>query len=286
MPDDEELAEIQRGWDLQRRSDLADAFGIAFSVPTHGQDDEGRWKFGLPAQGGMNSQELTEKFADDITHIIRYAAVDLVDKGVITKQDVLSIRAQSYSVGPLAQEWPKFLFDLYQSARPFLNDGASLLAWGAFIIDVIRGVRKWASKTEREVHGASEDQAGSYTGSRIMPKVFFTGPALTALCYTDVVERYGVSQSVTIDSLSRSFTTYATADHPGGQETYLIRFKAGRKSYFYHAHGTGVISEHYLMVSSTITLLPLPDFLGDEYHSSSRPPGRSQTLEVRAGDSG
>lgn len=285
-PDREEVADIQRRWALARRNDLADAFGIAFSVPIHGRGEEGVWKYGLREPGGMASRELTEAFDDDVTQIVRHAAADLVSKGVITEEDADSLHAQPYSVGPAAQEWPKILFDLYQHARPFLNDGASLLAWGACIHAVIRGVRQWASKTERQVYGASEDQAASYTGSSVMPGMFFTRPALTALCYADVVERYGVSQSVTIDSHSRPLTTYATVDHPGGQETYLIRFKTGRKSYFYHANGTGVVSEHYLLSGSSIALLPLPDFLGDEYQASSRAPGPAQVLEVRVGDNG
>lgn len=279
-PDVNEEMAAQRRWSLARRTDLADAFGVVLPVPAHGQDERGNWKYGLRSIGGAASERIVKEFDEEITEVIRNSARYLSDNQLLNNQQVDTIQSQPYSVGPAAQEWPKILFDFYQSARPLLNDGASLLAWGYFFLNLIHGVRTWASETERKISGGPESQAASYVGSSIMPRIVFTRPAIVALCFADMSQRHEIDESMTVESFPRSFTDFATVDHPGGQETYLIRFRAGRRSFFYHASGTAEITEHYLLAGSTVTLLPLPDFGNEGYRTMSREPGPYQRIHV------
>ncbi len=115
---------------LGRRDDLYNAFGIMLSVPLHGQDEQGRWKYGLSPQHGWANPDLETQFAQEMRSLIVGQVSALVTQGVIPPEQVESIQGHNYSVGPAAQEWPKIFFELYRDARPVMNDGASLLAWG------------------------------------------------------------------------------------------------------------------------------------------------------------
>lgn len=256
--------EADERWRLSRREDLADAFGIVLSVAWHGRDAQGNWRYGLNPLGGMPNGEYQAQFESDMRALIREVASGLAGQGVITEEQVATLNFYPYSVGPAAQEWPKIFFDLYQDARPFLADGASLLAWGYFFKDTFRAIRTWASNKERAQSEYPDCENVTYSGHDAMPSVTLTRPAIVALCYTDLVDRHAVTGDLTIETFPRSFTSYATVDHPGGGESYILRARAGRHSFFYHVDGTGEVSEHYLIVDSTLTPLPLPNLRGDE----------------------
>ena len=290
---------IERRYQLQRRSDLANAFGIVISVPLHGQDEQGNWRYGLSPQYGWPNQDIEAEFAREMRSLISSRARRLAASGIISPEQAI-IEEHPYSVGPAAQEWPKLFFELYQDARPYLSDGASLLAWGYFFIDVVRGIWAWASDTERKQASQSGSDSTIYMGTSVMPGIVLTRPAIVALCYTDLIDRHGVTGDVTIDTFPRSLTSYATPDHPGGPETYLVRAKAGRRTFFYLLDGRGKVLEHYSLAGATLTLLSLPNFMNqgvsaavvprdetaDEADYETRQALPPQTIKIRASQTG
>jgi hypothetical protein len=277
--------EVERRWRLAWRTDLADAFGIVLSVPEHGQDEYGNWRYGLRPEAGLANPEFEAEFEAEMRELIRRSASSLASNGLLTQQEAEAIEPHSYSVGPAAQEWSKLFFELYQDARPHLADGASILAWGYFLRDVVKAIWSWAARKEREQYGSAAAEASVYSGNSAMPRLVLTRPAIVALCYTDFVERHAVSGDIILETFPRSFTTYATMDHPGGQESYLVRARIGRRSFFYHVFGTGEVNEHYLLAGSTVTLLPLPNFLESDAAPLLREPLSSQRIEIKEGRS-
>lgn len=215
--------------------------------------------------------------------LISDAAAGLVSRNLLTAAQVRAIKGHQYSVGPAAQEWPKFFFDLYQDARPFLSDGASALGWGYFVRDLVRSLWSWAARKQREQSEYPDAENVTYSGHGVVPSITLTRPAIVALCYAHLVDEHGVSGDVTVDTFPRSYTSYATPDHPGGQETYLVRARSGRRSFFYHISGTGEVAEHFLLVGTTITPLPLPNFVGEEPQYLTREAFPSQQLKITGG---
>lgn len=272
---------VEEQWRLSRREDLADAFGLVLSIPWHGQDDQGEWRFGLTPMGGMPNMEWQSQFESEMKLLIRDTASGLVSRGLLTENQAASLDYHPYSVGPAAQEWPKIFFDLYQDARPFLADGASLLGWGYFFRDTITALWTWASKKEREQSEYPDAESVTFMGYSAKPSLTLTGPAVVALCYADLVERHGISEPTTIETFPRGLAGYETPGHPGGGETYLLRFRVGRRNFFYYVSGTGKVTEHFLMVGTTLSLLPLPDFLEPSSSPSIRPPAPANKTAIK-----
>jgi hypothetical protein len=275
-PSPEEQARAAELSRLSYRDDLADSFGIMIAVAKHGPSPDGVIKYGYPPMpGGFNDQEMAEAFKSEMSGLIVESMSGLVDMGIISEEAVTTVKADPYSLPPAAQEWPKVFFDLYQDARPFLADGASLLAWGYFLRDAISRIWIWSSNKEREQSGPNPPENASYTGQGIMPGIALTRPAILALCYLDLIERHGIKEKITIDAHSRTSPFFiSSVDHPGGRETYLVKAKAGSTSFFYIVRGSGDVIEHFSTSRSTLTLLELPNFVeqpGPDYRGKIGP---------------
>ncbi len=123
----------------------------------------------------------------------------------------------------------------------------------------------WASNKQREQSEYPESENVTYSSHGAMPGYVLTRPGIVAVCYTDLVDRHGVTGEVILETFPRArFPSIADANHPGGQESYLVRARAGRRSFFYHVLGTGQFTEHYLIEGATLMALPLPPSVGEE----------------------
>jgi hypothetical protein len=263
----------EKRWELARRTDLADTFGIVLSVPPHGQDDQGRWQYGLMPIGGMSNQLFVSQFEADMRSTIATYAPSLISSGLLTPDQAEAIGGHPYSIGPAAQEWPQFFFEFYRNAQPFLSEGATLLAWGYFLKDAVRGISTWSPRNQHEPHGSPDSEPmtrAQQLDTSVHPVL--TPADLIALCYVDLTRRYGIGDDVTIDVLPRSFTEFATPDHPSADVTYLMRIKAGKRRFFYFVDSTGKVTEHYLSTGDDLTLLMLPAlFDADDFHMARQP---------------
>jgi hypothetical protein len=88
----------------------------------------------------------------------------------------------------------------------------------------------------------------------------------------DTTNRHGNGEDVTVDTYPRSYTEYATPDHPGGPETYLVRISVDRRSFFYLLNSDGSVVEHFMTTGADLTLLPLPNLLGADVPHQPRQP--------------
>jgi hypothetical protein len=275
--------EGKRIWQLARRDDLADAFGIVLRVPAHGRDDEGNWHYGREPFGGVPNQEFENAFFAEMQSIIDGSSHFLVSRGLLTAEQAEAIEGHPYSTGPAAQEWPQHFFEFYRDVQPIINNGASLIEWAAFFGALFKGFRFWTSRKQEEV---VESLNGQLVPGISLPRISIT-PVLTradviALCYADMTKRYGIGEDVTVDAFSRSLPFYETLDHPGGSETYLVRIRAGGRKFHYLVDSKGQVIEHYLTTGSDLTLLELPNLVGAETGGLSRDPQPSQRLRIKA----
>jgi hypothetical protein len=275
--------DTEERWQLARREDLDSVFGIVLSIPRHGLDEFGNWRYGGSPPSGMVKPEVIAEFEAEMRSIIVESALPLVNAGMLSEQQVNEIQSHPYETGPMAQSWPQFFFEVYQEAQPFISGAADFIAIAEFIRQVASGIRNWQYRKRQEVEqtvGDAIDQTGSLD---LDPRMVLTLPDLVALCYTDLVQRHGRGGNVVIDTFPRDHYDYASPGHPAGGETYLIRLKSGEFSFFYLVDGRGGVSEHYLLAGDELLLLPLPNLLAHEPHSGTyRQPQQSRHVEVRA----
>lgn len=269
-------------YDESRRRDLGDAFAIILTLPFHAEDDQGRWRYGLRPLYGWANPELIDEFKEEMRSLIVAHAGGLVAKGVVDQKTLHRVEPRPYETGPAAQAWPCFLYNPYQDARPFLNDGASLLAWGMFFRTVLDRLKGWErDKQERLPDPESESQPAPAQWAPVLVDRAFTRPVIIALCYADLVERYGIGEDVAIETFPRAWPEFYSPDHPCGAESYLVRATVGRRSFFYEVAGSGDVTQHFLLTGSDLTLLPLPSFVGGEPSYGARPVP-SQRVMVKA----
>lgn len=254
-------------WRLARREDLADVMGIVLSVPMHGQDPDGVWRFGLRTDQGWADEGMTAQFDYEVQTLFSIAAEGLVERGALARTRPGSFTSHPYEIGPAAQGWPMQFVEFVQQARPLLEDGATLLAWGYFLKDVIRKLWEWGSAMDREASKYPQSRPVTYDGRSSVPSASFTRPAIVALCYVDLVDHYPVTEAVTLETFPRSKFGYVSQDHPGGSESYLIRFTVQRMSFYYHVLGSGQVLEHFKTNGPALSLLPIRDITGVENRS-------------------
>ena len=137
------------------RRDLADAFGIVLSPPWHGPDVRGNVSYGIRPPHGWTDPTLSSEFAATMAEIIRERASSLVDRGLLPPDAASGIEGRPYAIPPAAQSWAMFIYNLYLDARPFLNDGASLIAWGMFFRDVLGAAKGWVDDRRQSVNWES-----------------------------------------------------------------------------------------------------------------------------------
>lgn len=249
---------------LARRTDLIDAMGIVVVVPAVGQDRDGQWRYGIPPAMGWVTPEVAAEFQNEMQALITEHADELVADGRLSQDQLAAVEGHHYATGPAAQEWPQFFFELYRDARPIVSDGASLLGWGYFLRDFLKGLWQWSADKQREQSPNPEDRSVTYSGHGSVPGVKLTRPAVMALCYAHMCERHGAAGDVTLETFPRvAFPGYSDPDHPGGLETYLVRGTVGRRSIFYLVKGNGEVLEHFVQEGKALTLAELPDFVGE-----------------------
>lgn len=246
-----------------RRADLDHSISMMVVVPVHGPGPSGRVAYGnRPFDGGFADTAIVDEFKQDIEQFLSGLGRGLVFEGFATEDQIAAIRLRPYSVGPAAQEWPQFILNFIQDARPVLNDGATLLAWGGFIKAVIDSIGNWVDRRKATIAEERAPQLVEYDPrTEVAVKPVFTRAAIVCLCYQDMVTRSGVGTSCTVDVLTRSAEHYAGPDHPSGMEAYLIRFGIGSRNFIYHVNAYAFVLEHYLISGADMTMLTLPKFV-------------------------
>lgn len=184
----------------------------------------------------------------------------------------------------MAQSWPLYFFEFFQQAEPIITGVDSLIS----VADVIRQIVSQATASHhRQLDEEPEDLDGLSNAASPEERklsVILTLPVIVALCYADLHLRHGRSGEIDITVFPRNrWAGYGSAEHPGGGETYVMRFRTVDSDYFHLVDGWGNVSEHYRTEGDEFILLPLPDLLHDNASDGqNRLPESPLRFEVRA----
>jgi hypothetical protein len=256
-------------WEEARREDLDDSIALAIMVPFHGKDDEGNLQFGLRPDLGWAKEEMVAQFESEVRQIIQESSSILVEQGLVERETVDGLDGRPYSVGPAAQEWPQLLFTLKVDVWTFINSGASLLAWGYFLRDVLQGLANLGARLREQANAALQEVPyGDPRRAEINLFPTLTRADVVALCFADAEGRYAIRGQFAIEAFPRSAAYYSGPDHPAGNEQYLVRISNGDRDFFYLIQASGQVIEHYMVTGGQVSLLTLPKFHPDDNHWS------------------
>lgn len=270
-PNPEELDRLEEIWARKRRTDLINSFSIIVSVPSANVDDEGSWKYGIANSYTTHPEELFRKFEAEMSAIVRDSLTPLAESGLLDSELAKEVDIYGYSTPPAAQEWPRYLINLYLDARPYFNDGASLLAWGAAFIGLGKRLLKWEEDKASIPHERTVAEIDPYTKEplptpQVVPielKTVYSRDSLIAICYYHTQSYYEPRMPVRVNVYCRG-SDYFMPDHPGGSEKYLIVFTTGTRRISYLATGRGEVLEHFVETDGSVSLMPIPHLFQDQ----------------------
>jgi hypothetical protein len=149
---------------------------------------------------------------------------------------------------------------VYEDVRPYRNDGASLLAIAQFTVALVKYLRD-------RFRNAANEPIGHQPSGYFRPREFrpvLSKSMILGMCHAHFVENYGQSKRVSIDTHVRSkFPLITSGGHPGGMETYTVRFWAAQASYVYVVDSHGNSIEHFKININELISLPLPDWFDE-----------------------
>lgn len=181
------------------------------------------------------------------------------------------VRGAAYHVGPMAQgPTIQMLFTAYEDIRPIVNDTASWLAVGGFALLVVNRTRALLRRFIAD-HGA---EVTPYPGVYLRDdQIVLSQPLIQGLCFQHFMKAYGdPKQRVSTDVIARSpYEGIVWAGRPDGSMVYTVRIRTGQTSYVYVIDGRGDPIDHFSIRGSTLTSLPMPDWVEDP-RSSAVPP--------------
>lgn len=260
------------------RRDLSESFGLVLTMPPGTADVRGKWWYGIWGAPSAAKGDPPKSFEEDMRQLVRESQHPLTESGIIDQASVELLKGEYYQIGPASESWPSFLFDIYKHARPFVGDGADLLAWGYFFRSVLEHLAAWASDKNQSwphddsvrVQNLRDESISSlpkWEPVKLTPVL--TRMALVSLCFQHAVERYGLGGGVAIDTFPRGWY-YGDVEHPQGWENYLIRIVAGERYFYYQVTASGLVQQHFLLTGADVTLMELPDFGSPEYRDGYR----------------
>lgn len=255
-------AEMEAGMERERkarRDDLAEAIGLVLIPPFHGQDERGDYKFGLPPYGGFYDSATVERYITDMGQVVQ----SVVESGPINGGDSTirgdEIQPYPYSVGPAAQEWPKYLFLIYEYGRPILEDSVLLYSAGQMVRSVVKRIRQRSGEIAKD-ETRSVDQS-SQAAFPVEPELLLTPGSLVSLCITDLHDRYDPIGIVDVEIHTRSWSSYSTQGHPGlADDVHLVRVQLSGRSVFWSLQTNGRVRDHFQLVGGKLMQLPLPNW--------------------------
>lgn len=163
---------------------------------------------------------------------------------------------------PLNPEWYRVIRPHTGGMFPSLVEVITIVK---DVIDVVQPFASWASIAELALrlmrNWIARNQANPGF-DRNKDRLIFSLPVLISLCRKDARDRYGISKAkISYWARDRGM---GTADHPTGEERYMIVLRVGqlrRRSYCYILDGRAVDYEHFVMQGRQIKPLPLPNWL-------------------------
>jgi hypothetical protein len=195
---------------------------------------------------------------NEIAAMVRAAAQEAFPPGLTP-----NLQLSGYHIGPMATGLTvQIICTAYENVRPYLNDGATLIAIGQFARAAIRVCRA----RYRQLSEDHRDEFHPAVRYKDWTPVL-SEPMILGLCYQHFADTHAnPKQRVSIDSRVRSdFPEMSSASHPGGMETYVVRFWTGQTSYVYVVDSFGRPIEHFTIRGRDLVSLPLPSWFDDRF---------------------
>jgi hypothetical protein len=233
----ERSKEFPDQWSEARRSDLEDALGVIVSLPAPREE-------GAPAElyqwYFVNSPEFQD-FEAAFTEAVRQALIEAYAP-VLPPQALDQLEARPYSVGPAAQEWPKYLYLLEH-------------VWAAAqVVSTLVDVGE-AAQFAMELFRKALHRLGFNPESPSAPRLGFTQKNLEGLCASYVREHFHPRAQLST-STEVSPSAYGSAGHPGGGERYRVAVRAGRQEYIFDIDTWATVSGLFRRERAQETSLP------------------------------
>lgn len=256
-------------------------------MPPGAVDAAGTWWYGILGPPTALSGEASDTFTGEMIQLLQDQQYSLTDQKILAEESLTNVRISYYQIGPASESWPSYFFDIYSHARPFLGDGADLLAWGYFFKGVLESIKHWTfAKNEQWLgEGAVGIDSWEEGASPSSPKwepicvnPVLTRMAVVSLCFQHAIEKYGLGGTVAIDTFPRGWY-FGDVKHPQGWESYLVRIVAGGRQFYYQVTGTGLAQQHFLLTDGDVTLLDVPDF-GHPNHREGQRALSADRIEV------
>ena len=266
--DDKMQADMER-WERSRRDDLADAIGLIVVPPFHGADETGEVKFGLRPLGGFWDDETLKRYMDEVQGTVQssIAEASVVDEELQSRRS--EVTAEPYSVGPAAQEWPKYLLLLYEYGRPVLENAVLIYSAGQIVQSIVKKIRRHdlqlSKDKNRSLDRFEARKLPATSTSAVEAELMLTSGALVSLCMMDLHDRYEPIGVVDVEIHTRSRSSYSTQGHPGFvNDVHLVRVQLSGRSLFWSLQTDGRVLDHYQILGARLTQLPLPSWFKDE----------------------
>ena len=256
-------------WARSRRDDLANTIGVIVVPPFHGEDASGKIKFGIRPVGGYWDDETVARYVAET----QFTIIAIKETIAGLKEELgwseALVKGEPYSVGPAAQEWPKFLYLLYEHGRPILENAVLMYSAGQMVKTIVRSIRhhddQISKDPDRSVDRFRDSDLPEASTEAVAAELLLTPGALVSLCIMDAYDRYDIRDGIDVEIHTRSHSDYSTQGHPGfGGDIHSVRIRKNGNSLYWVVQTSGAVVEHFSLKNQVLAQLPLPNWFEED----------------------
>lgn len=230
-------------WPSQDGVDRSGHFAIiAHLIERPGIDDDPGWTLAF-----RELAHLHLPFRERFEEVVREAINE-----VLPDAEVARIEAETYPIGPQAQNLPSDIITVWEYIG-YLLPVLSVVADTWAVTEIVRLVQQKLQAWFR-----------SSESSRLTFSLSYTAYALELMCIEFVRRTYHPRAKLTSTwspITTEFYAGYISPAHPSGGMEYLVTVTAGRKSYSFAVKGDATVTAHHVKEGRRVTPLPLPDLL-------------------------
>lgn len=265
--DGEKRASMDR-WADARREDLAEAIGLIILPPPHGADASGEVKFGIRPEGGLYNPDVVERYVSEAQELVQSTVYERSQDDQHLRERSGDIVSNPYSVGPAAQEWPKYLFLIYESGQHVLDDALRLYGAAQIVREVVKRLHrhdeKIAEDPSRSADVTIRYPSGGAPSTEVAAGILLTPGGLVSLCVMDAFDHYDTRDNIDVEIHTRSWSGYSTQGHPGSSDDiHTVRITESKRELYWVVQTDGRVLEHFSVENQKMTQLPLPEWFDD-----------------------
>lgn len=162
---------------------------------------------------------------------------------------------EKYQIGSAA-EWTQTFAVIVNAFPAIVSQGADLITWALAMREAVVTIRGYLR--ERELASGRNPNVKT-------PEPVVNMPFVVGMCLSHFQETVGDLDRISMSRHLRTSKGYlSSAEHPAGYETYTIGIRKGTANYIFVVLSNGRCVEHFVIESSKIKLLSLPDWLREQ----------------------